>query len=146
MSAIAFDGADCTGHGCYPPRENLTASSNVSANGNGIIRMGDLWGVHCCKDSCHLGAVVTGCSNVYVNGRPAARIGDVISCGSLIASGSSNVWAGTGGRSGSLWGIDSMLMEWVDFGSVAEVLSGVPSSPGGAAPNLGGLVLSGAGF
>lgn len=122
MSAIAKDGAICTGHGCWPPRQNLTASSNVFANGLGIIRLGDTWQVHCCDKSCHLGAVSAGASNVYINGRPAARIGDPISCGSLIASGSSNVWAGDfGGRAGSLLGIDSMLSRAVDF-SIGSVI------------------------
>lgn len=34
-------------HGCYPPRPNAVASSNVIVNGRGWHRQGDGWEVHC---------------------------------------------------------------------------------------------------
>ena len=49
---------NCTGHGCWPPRPNNSASTNV-----------------------------------FVNNKPMAIIGDAVACGSLIRDGSSNVFA-----------------------------------------------------
>lgn len=90
MAAAAFLGCFCTGHGCYPPRIGATFSTNVFVNGIPAHRQYDLWLPHCC-DSCHAGIVASGAGNVHINGRPAARMGDSISCGSMIAMGSPNV-------------------------------------------------------
>lgn len=38
--------------------------------------------------------VVTGSGSVFINGQPAARVGDVTGCGAAIASGSGNVFIG----------------------------------------------------
>ena len=85
----------CTGHGCYPPRRNSQASTNVFINGIGAHRQGDTWPPHGCSDcSPHSGTLANGSSTVYVNGKQLARIGDPISCGSRCAQGSVNVFAG----------------------------------------------------
>jgi len=52
--------------------------------------------------------VVTGASNVHVNGRPVARIGDAINCGSMIAMGYPTVNAG-GVSAGAALGAASKL-------------------------------------
>ena len=92
MAAAAFIGCFCTGHGCWPPRPGVTFSTDVKINGLGAHRLLDIWLVHCCpSDGCHPSLVKSGASNVYINGRPAARMGDSIACGSLIAMGSPNV-------------------------------------------------------
>jgi uncharacterized Zn-binding protein involved in type VI secretion len=39
---------------------------------------------------------------VFVNGRPVARIGDAIDCGSIIARGCATVHAGGAGGGGSI--------------------------------------------
>ena len=83
----------CTGHGCFPPRPNVSASGDVFVNSRGAHRVADAWAVHCCK-SCHPGNTVTGSSSVFVNGRALARVGDAVNCGSRIASGSPTVYAG----------------------------------------------------
>lgn len=84
----------CTGHGCFPPRANISASGDVFINGRGAHRLNDGWSVHCCGQSCHSGTMAAGSGTVFVNGRPLARIADSINCGSASAVGSPNVVAG----------------------------------------------------
>lgn len=93
MPAVTRLGDLCTGHGCWPPRPNNQASPDVYANNIAVHRQGDSWAVHCCG-SCHAGVCSSGSSTVYVNNKQIARIGDPVSCGSTIAEGSPNVFAG----------------------------------------------------
>jgi len=83
----------CSGHNCFPPRPNSTASTNVFANNLGIHRVGDTWLEHCCGPVCHGGAQTTGSPNVFVNNKAVARVGDQISCGSQNLMASPNVYA-----------------------------------------------------
>lgn len=84
-----------TGHGCFPARPNIAGSGNVFTNGIATHRIGDGWTVHCCPNNgCHNGVTSSGSGSVFVNGKSIARIGDSISCGSTIAQGSGNVFAG----------------------------------------------------
>lgn len=80
----------CTGHDCFPPRPNITASENVLINNLGAHREGDSWKEHCCYE-CHPGDQISGSPSVFVNNKPQARVGDFISCGSMNMTGSSNV-------------------------------------------------------
>jgi uncharacterized Zn-binding protein involved in type VI secretion len=86
----------CSGHACYPPRPNRSASSNVKVNSRGWHRKGDGWQRHCCcsKCRCHTSVTAEGSSSVFVNSRPAVRIGDPVKCGSAAATGSTNVYCG----------------------------------------------------
>lgn len=84
----------CSGHGCFPPRPIITASSDVYINGQQTARVGDALAPHCCKGSCHPGVITSGSSTVYVNGQPVARITSGVNCGSMIAQGSGNVFVG----------------------------------------------------
>ena len=105
MAAAARLGDYCTGHGCWPPRTGIDSSPNVHINGIRAHRVGDAWNVHCCpSDGCHAGSVATGSASVFINGKPAARIGDNIDCGSLIAMGSPNVNIGSRQRGSSGYG------------------------------------------
>lgn len=81
----------CTGHGCWPSRQNDQASDSVFINGLGAHRVGDHWVTHCCV-SCHDGLLSTGSPNVFVNDKKLGRVGDQISCGSLVMTGSPNVF------------------------------------------------------
>jgi len=94
MPAVARLGDTCTGHGCFPPRANDEASPDVFVNSLGAHRVGDHWQTHCCGPSCHDSVLANGSSTVFVNGKPLGRIGDAIACGSAVASGSGNVFAG----------------------------------------------------
>ncbi|HFQ4930019.1 PaaR repeat-containing protein [Vibrio vulnificus] len=95
MPAASRQGDGCTGHGAFPPRTSTSGSGNVFINGKPALRVGDSWAVHCNPSpSCHAGAQATGSSKVFVNGQALARIGDSVDCGSAVAAGSPNVFAG----------------------------------------------------
>lgn len=89
----------CTGHECFPPRNATSGSPNVFINSRAAHRQGDSWAVHACTHpdmphGSHAGSLGAGSSTVFVNGKQLARVGDPVSCGSSVASGSSNVFAG----------------------------------------------------
>lgn len=116
MAAVARLGDYCTGHGCWPPRQGINASPNVRVNGIPVHRVGDGWLIHCCpNDGCHAGVVAAGSGSVFINGRPAARIGDAISCGSLIAMGSPNTSFGSSAVGGGTF------VSSIDIGDVFDV-------------------------
>ena len=80
----------CSGHGTYPPRPPTSWSPDVFANGLNIIRYGDSWASHCCP-GCHGGTSIGG-GTIFVNGKVAQQTGDPISCGSVYAQHSPNVY------------------------------------------------------
>ena len=95
MPEVARQGDICTGHSCYPPRPNTSWSGNVFVNGRAVHRQNDGWTPHSCGDSPpHSSSLARGSSTVFVNNQGAGRIGDPIKCGSAIATGSPNVFAG----------------------------------------------------
>ncbi len=95
MSAITRLGDMCTGHESWPPRESVSASDDVFVNGIGVHRVGDRWAVHCNPTpACHDSVLASSSSNVFVNGKRIGRVGDPVACGSRVATGSSNVFAG----------------------------------------------------
>lgn len=84
-----------SGHGCWRPRPNAQGSPNVFCNGIPVHRVSDSWQIHCCPDSgCHGGVLAAGSSTVHANNKQLGRISDPVSCGSLAATGSPNVFAG----------------------------------------------------
>ncbi|MGB0966630.1 MAG: PAAR domain-containing protein [Pikeienuella sp.] len=89
-------GDSCTGHGCWPPRASVSGSPNVYVNSIPVHREGDGWGAHTCPaiPETHAGVLGAGSGTVYVNGKQIGRIGDPVSCGSSVASASSDVFAG----------------------------------------------------
>lgn len=93
MPSVVRLGDICSGHGCFPPRNNDQGSPNVFANGIPVHRLGDHWVTHCCGSSCHDSNQAAGSPNVFANGLAVARIGDAEACGSSAASGSPNVFA-----------------------------------------------------
>ena len=94
MAAVTRLGDSCTGHGAFPPRTSTSGSPNVFVNGIPAHRQGDSWSVHCVLNSCHASELKSGSSTVYVNGKALGRVDDPVSCGSVVAVGSSNVFAG----------------------------------------------------
>lgn len=94
MPAVARLGDKCSGHGCWPPRKNTSASSDVFVNGIGAHRVDDTWAAHTCKKNTHTSILSTGSSTVFVNNKALGRIGDDVACGSAIAQGSSDVFSG----------------------------------------------------
>lgn len=95
MPAVTRLGDLGTGHGAFPPRTSTSGSPNVFVNGIAVHRQGDSWAVHCDPTlACHGGTLAAGSATVFVNGLPIGRVDDPVDCGSLVASGSGNVFAG----------------------------------------------------
>ena len=95
MPPAVRQGDVCTGHGCWPSRPNASWSGDVFINSLGAHRTGDKWQIHCCvvfPFPCHSSVMGQGSPNVFVNGRPLARIADPVACGSACATGSPNVF------------------------------------------------------
>lgn len=99
MAAVTRIGDSCTGHGSFPPRVNDAGSGDVFANGIGVHRQGDHWVTHC-AGSCHDSTLASGSAGVFVNGKGVGRIGDPVACGSFVAEGSPDVFAGNSGGGG----------------------------------------------
>jgi uncharacterized Zn-binding protein involved in type VI secretion len=84
-----------SGHDAHPPRPATTGSGDVFINGKAAHRQGDEWALHVRpKGTPHGGTLAAGSSTVFVNGKALGRLGDPVSCGSAVASGSSNVFVG----------------------------------------------------
>ena len=95
MPAVARLGDTCTGHGCFPSRPCTGASGDVFVNGKAVHRQGDAWAPHGCADCVpHASSLAAGSATVIVNGRQLGRVGDPVACGSAVAEGSANVFAG----------------------------------------------------
>ena len=95
MPQVTRKGDLCTGHADFPSRPSTQGSPNVFVNGIPAHREGDSWAVHCnSQPVCHGGVLAKGSSTVFVNGHQLGRIGDPVSCGSSVATGSGNVFAG----------------------------------------------------
>ena len=93
MSGIARLGDTGTGHEAYPSHSIITSSSNVFVNGIGVATVGDTLESHCDEDGCHEGTLASGSSTVYANSKAICRIGDSVSCGGTISSGSTDVFS-----------------------------------------------------
>ena len=96
MPAVTRKGDTCTGHGCWPSRASTEGSPNVFINGIPAHRQGDGWAAHTCPaiPETHDSVLGAGSSSVFTNGKQLGRIGDPVACGSVVASGSENVFAG----------------------------------------------------
>jgi uncharacterized Zn-binding protein involved in type VI secretion len=96
MPAISRIGDMSTGHGCFPPTA-LVQTSVTKTYFNGILASvvdsGCQHAPHTCGITTHAGSTrspSSGASKTYIEGFPAARIGDNIACGDAIAEGSAN--------------------------------------------------------
>lgn len=97
MLAVTRFGDMCTGHSpCYPPRQNVQGSEDVFVNGLPVHRVGDAWAPHGRPPLCppHSSVLAAGSPTVYANGRNIGRIGDPVACGSSVATGSPDTFAG----------------------------------------------------
>jgi uncharacterized Zn-binding protein involved in type VI secretion len=96
MPAVTRLGDNSTDDPCgAPARANDVASSNVFVNSKAVHRKGDGWDNHACPSSApHDATTTSGSGTVFVNSKAITRVGDSISCGSTIAQGSANVFAG----------------------------------------------------
>jgi uncharacterized Zn-binding protein involved in type VI secretion len=97
MPPVARNGdPTTTGHGCDATTTVTGPSGDVFANNLGVERQGDPTVVHRLtgKDCSvtHTAAINVGSGNVFVNGKPIARVGDSTD-GGAITAGSPNVFA-----------------------------------------------------
>lgn len=85
-------GADLTtGHHGFFPVVAVAASSNVRANGKGVVRQGDAFQPHWKrKTPPHQGTAVGG-GTVRTNSKKSQRNGDAVTCGDTSDNGSSDV-------------------------------------------------------
>jgi uncharacterized Zn-binding protein involved in type VI secretion len=96
MPAVSQKGKQSTGHGCFAPTVMAqTPVSKTYFNGilAGVVDQGCQFVPHTCGIVTHSQAeryVSSGASKTYIEGKKAARIGDNIGCGDVIAEGSSN--------------------------------------------------------
>ena len=95
MPAATRLGDNDTGHDACPGTALNSASTNVFTNGKGNGRVDDSYVPHgCIVHAPHSGVIASGSSSVFINKKPAGRIGDPISCGGSVAVGSPNVFIG----------------------------------------------------
>jgi uncharacterized Zn-binding protein involved in type VI secretion len=76
----------CTGHNA----ESISGASTVFVNGIPVNRVFDMWREHEHQDP----ILLTGSATVFAEGLGIGRVGDSISCGSTVATGSNNVFCG----------------------------------------------------
>lgn len=110
-----------SGHGCFPPSPTIQGSGDVFTNFRPALRKGDAVLPHGCGQCPPHGRTVSaGSATVNINNKPAARVGDAISCGGSVSTGSGDVIIGD-----DTW--DSGTGEVTP--TVRFVLSKVPGSP-----------------
>lgn len=96
MSRPAARLADmCTGHRRGPPRPNDQGSPDVYINGRPAHRQSDSWQLHGKKRK-HRSNLAAGSPTVYINSLQQGRVGDPVACGSKVATGSPDVFVGSG--------------------------------------------------
>lgn len=95
MPAATRLGDNCTGHDSCSSVPLVECSPDVNINGLGAGRMGDHYSSHgCIVHSSHQDVISSGSSTVFINGKPAARVGDSVSLGGSVQAGSGNVFIG----------------------------------------------------
>ncbi len=95
MPAATRLGDSCTGHDGCGSTLLIECSPNVNINGKGAGRLGDSYAAHgCIVHPSHQDKIAAGSSMVFINGLPAARIGDAVSIGGSVRDGSNNVFIG----------------------------------------------------
>ena len=95
MPVATRKGDYCTGHDACPPTALVESSQNVFVNRLGAGRVGDRYSAHgCIGHPEHQDVIASGSGTVFINGRPAARMGDPVSLGGVVLDGSGNVFIG----------------------------------------------------
>ena len=102
MQSSSRIGDMSTGHSpdnhYYPPHPLLDGSGDVFVNGRACATIGSAYEEHQCQNhggnDHHSSTQAQGSSTVFINGKAAARVGDYISCGDMVAEGSSDVFIG----------------------------------------------------
>lgn len=89
MAAAARKGDLSSGHACFPPTACVnTPASKTFINGILVQIIGSKFASHRCGKTTHpesSRSTSAGSSKVIIEGNPAVRIGDSISCGDTVA-------------------------------------------------------------
>ncbi len=95
MAAATRKDDCCTGHDTCAPVPLVRSSPDVNINGRGAGRAGDNYFLHGCGDHPpHVDRIAAGSSTVFINGMPAARVGDAVTLSGSVRDGSGNVFIG----------------------------------------------------
>ena len=96
MPGIVRLGDTSTGDPCgAPPRPNNQGASKTMVNGLPAHCQGHSWMPHNCPNSPpHPATTSMGSGKTIIEGRPVARQGDMISCGSTCQASSGNTMSG----------------------------------------------------
>ena len=95
MPAAARLGDKASDHDGAPETPSTEASPNVHNYGIPAKRQGDAIESHACPDeSEHSRSLAGGSGSVFINGKPAGRVGDAISCGGIVIEGSPSLTIG----------------------------------------------------
>ena len=87
MSMIAIQGSVCSGHGDFPPREDVDGEPLLKINGVPVMVDGCAFAEHSDGTGVHAGTAVTTRAWVTINGKGVICMDDPVSCGSTVASG-----------------------------------------------------------
>lgn len=93
MPALAIQGGLSTGHGCFPPTQDVGPYATTAFfNGKPIqLRGVTMYSTHSCGKTTHPTPdrlIVEVPGTFYMEGKPVAMIGDMISCGDAVGKGS----------------------------------------------------------
>lgn len=99
MPATAIKQGQSTGHGCFPPTAAIGpfAVKTFVTGKECQLTGATIYATHCCGIVCHSGQariVSKGSDKVFIEGKPAVRIGDNIACGDKVAGGNPKVFMG----------------------------------------------------
>ena len=95
MPAVTRINVDPSAGHCFPPRPaDTTPNTSVFVNDILATVVGAHYPSHSCGDSSHDGTASEGSDTVFFENIAVHRIGDMISCGDVSASGSPDVFIG----------------------------------------------------
>lgn len=96
LRAVAFWDGLTSGHFDWPPTVGtLIGTPTVFLNGRPVAVTGSTYVTHVnSKGIPHPSPTAIGTSNVCAYGMPVCRVGDLLSCGDMIANGSNSVFMG----------------------------------------------------
>ncbi|AUH32686.1 PAAR domain-containing protein [Paracoccus tegillarcae] len=88
-----------SGHDCHfpPPTPSTEASQDVNIDAIPAVPQADEYAPHACPGCLapeHPRSLSGGSCSVYINGKPAGRVGDATSCGGSAYAGSETVFIG----------------------------------------------------
>ena len=83
----------CSGHGSFPPTTIIKGSPDCFTNDLANARVGDSAGTHPSPSPSppHPRTLSSGSDNIFINDKPAVRIGDQVDCGGHVMQGAKDV-------------------------------------------------------